>query len=73
MKKYQFLAERYYKFFRYLRVVGLVSVIVFLVVTAFNRGNPTLSLISYIAILMTFACLLESVILYILYIIFKRK
>lgn len=73
MKKYQFLAERYYKFFKYLRVIGLVSMIVFLVVTAFNRHNPTLSIISYFAIIVTLACLLECVILYVLYFKLKRK
>ena len=33
MKKYQFLAERYYKFFKYLRTIGLISMIVFLAVS----------------------------------------
>lgn len=73
MNKYQLLAERYYKFFRYLRIVGLVSFIIFLVVVAFNRGYQTLSIISYFALLIAFSCLVECIILYILQMILKRK
>ena len=73
MNKYQLLATRYYKFFKYLRIVGLVSFILFLVVTAFNRGYQILSIISYFALLIAFSCLIECVILYVLHIILKNK
>ena len=55
MKKYQFLAERYYKFFKYLRTIGLISMIVFLVVTAFNRNNSTLSIIQLFCYIIDFS------------------
>lgn len=73
MEKYTFLAARYYKFFKYLRLVGIVSLIIFLSVTAFNQGNPTLSIISYVFMMITLVCLVECTILYGLYIIFRKK
>ena len=73
MKNYEFLAKRYYKFFKYLRTVGLVSLVIFLIVTAFNTNNPTLAIVSYIFMLITFACLVECCILYVMYILFKNK
>ena len=73
MGKYAFLSERFYKFFKYLRTIGLVSLVIFLGVTAFNRGNPTLSLISYIFMLIMLACLFECIILYVLHLILKNK
>ena len=44
MGKYTVLSERFYKFFKYLRTIGLVSLVIFLGVTAFNRGNNVLSI-----------------------------
>lgn len=73
MKKYTFLAERFYKFFKYLRIIGLVSLVIFLGVTAFNRGNETLSLMSYVFMLVMLACAFECVVLYLLYIVLKNK
>lgn len=70
MKNYEFLAKRYYKFFKYLRTVGLVSLIIFLIVTALNTGNSTLSMISFFFMLVTFACVVECCILYVMYILF---
>ncbi len=73
MKRYKILAERFYKFFKYLRILGLVSLIIFLVVSAFNTGNPVLSLVSYVFLLIMFSCLLECIILYALYIFLRNK
>lgn len=73
MKRYQFLAERFYKFFKYLRTLGLVSLVIFLVVTAFNTGSPILRLVSYVFLLIMFSCLLECIILYVLYIFLRNK
>ncbi len=73
MKKYNSLALRYYKFFKYLRTIAIVSFVIFLIVSAFNRGQEILTLINYFAILVTLSCLLECVILYILYLIFRNK
>lgn len=73
MEKYRFLAERFYKFFKYLRTIGLVSLVIFLGVTAFNTGNHTLAFISYIFMTIMLACLFECIVLYVLYIIFRNK
>ena len=73
MEKYRFLAERLYKFFKYLRTIGLVSLVIFLGVTAFNTGNHTLAIISYIFMTIMLACLFECIVLYVLYIIFRNK
>lgn len=73
MEKYRFLAERFYKFFKYLRIIGLVSLVIFLGVTAFNTGNHTLAIISYIFMTIMLACLFECIVLYVLYIIFRNK
>lgn len=73
MGKYHFLSERFYKFFKYLRTLGLVSLVIFLGVTAFNRGNPTLSIISYVFMIIMLACLFECIVLYVLHIILKNK
>ncbi len=73
MKNNQILAQRYYKFFRYSRFIALISLVLFLVVTAFNTGNSTLQIISYFLMLLLFATAFESIVLYVLYIVFKNK
>lgn len=73
MEKYTFLAARYYKFFKYLRFIGIMSLIIFLGVTAFNQGNPTLAIISYVFMMISLVCFVECTILYGLYFIFRKK
>lgn len=73
MQKYKLLAQRYYKFFKYLRTIAIISLTVFIIISAFNRGNDILMLINYFAIIITLSCLLECVILYVLYLIFRNK
>lgn len=73
MNKYQVLSQRYYKFFKYLRMVALIGLILFLGVTAFNTHNDVLYIVSYFLMILTFVSALEAVILYVLYIIFKNK
>ena len=66
MGKYTVLSERFYKFFKYLRTIGLVSLVIFLGVTAFNRGNN-------IFMIVMLSCLFECIILYALYKVLKNK
>lgn len=73
MGKYTLLAERFYKFFRYLRTIGLISLVIFLGVTAFNRGNTTLSIISYVFMVIMLSCAFECVVLYVLQLVLKNK
>ena len=63
----------YHKDFIDLRTIGLISLIIFLGVTAFNTNNDILTIISYIFMVVMLSCLFECVILYILYIVFKNK
>ena len=60
-------------FIDFLRTIGLISLIIFLGVTAFNTNNDILTIISYIFMVVMLSCLFECVILYILYIVFKNK
>ena len=73
MNTNQILAQRYYKFFKYLRLLAVIGLVLFLGVTAFNTGNQTLTTISYILLIATLACLMECIVTYVLYRVFKRK
>lgn len=73
MKKYSLLSQRFYYFFKYSRTIALISFVLFLGVTAFNTGNQVLYTVSYVLMLLTLACAIESVILYCLYFILKDK
>lgn len=73
MNKYQLLSERLYKYFKYLRFITLIGLILFLGVTAFNTHNDILSIISYFFMMLTLVCAIESLILYVFYIVFKNK
>lgn len=73
MNNYSVLSQRFYRFFKYLRTLGIISLVLFLGITVFNRGNATLSLISYIFMIIMFSCLFECVVLYALYIVLKNK
>ncbi len=73
MNYHQVLSERFYKFFKYSRSVGLISLVLFLGVSAFNTHNEILNIISYISLILTLSCFLECCILYILHIFYKNK
>lgn len=73
MNKYNLLSQRFYRFFKYLRTIGLISLVIFLGVTAFNTHNDTLTIVSYIFMVVMLSCLFERLILYGLYIVFKNK
>ena len=57
MDKYNVLSQRFYRFFKYLRTIGLISLIIFLGVTAFNTNNDILTIISYIFMVVMLSCL----------------
>lgn len=73
MKKYSLLSQRFYYFFRYSRTIAIIGLVLFLGVTAFNTGNQLLYTVSYVLMLLTLACAIESVILYCLYFVLKNK
>lgn len=73
MKKYAFLADRFYKFSKYLRNISLVSLIIFLVTDAISTGNSDiLYIVSYIFMMITLVTAVEAVILYVLSFVLKK-
>ncbi len=73
MNKYQLLSERLCKYFKYLRFITVIGLVLYLGVTAYNTHNDILSIISYFFMMLTLVCAIETLILYIFYIIFKNK
>lgn len=71
--KYEVLSQRFYKFFKYCRMMAIIFLVLFLGVTAFNTDNSTLSVISYLFMVITFASVFESIVLYILYLWYRNK
>lgn len=73
MSQYQILAQRFYKFFKYSIRICLVSLGVYLIVTAINTGNPTLEIVSHFLLILTMATVFESSVLYLLYILLRNR
>ena len=56
MNKYQLLSERLYKYFKYLRFITVIGLVLYLGVTAYNTHNDILSIISYFFMMLTLVC-----------------
>ncbi|MCD8029050.1 MAG: hypothetical protein LUF02_10460 [Erysipelotrichaceae bacterium] len=67
MDRFHFLADRYYKYFKNSCKFSLVSLIIFVILTLIGTD------IRYIFLLLFYVTLVEAVILYILYFIFKKR
>lgn len=71
--KYEVLSQRFYKFFKYCRMMSVIFLVLFLGVTAFNTNSSTLYLVSYLLLAIIFASIFECIVLYILYLWYRNK
>ena len=60
------LGERFHKFFKYLRIIAIVSALAFLILNAINTGNVILYWINYALLMIALVAALQSVVLYLL-------
>ncbi len=67
MDRFHFAADRYYKYFKNSCMFSLASLIVFVILTLVGTD------IRYIFLLLFYVTLVEAVVLYILYFIFKKR
>lgn len=71
--KYQLVSQRFYRFFKYTRMLAIIFLVLFLIVTAFNTDNDMLTVVSYICMIISFTSAIESITLYVLSMILKNK
>lgn len=69
----EILAQRFNKFFKYLRNMSIIAFIAFIILNAINTGNEILYWIIYICLMVAIAGAVECVVLYFLYQYYLNK
>lgn len=64
MEKNKILSDRFLGFSKYLRIITVVSFILFLTINSFNTGNDILFWISYALLMLSIIGLIQSICLY---------
>jgi hypothetical protein len=71
MNKYQILAARFQWFSKYLRIISLVALVLYLIFAAINVGN--LVMITYTLLLVAVIAAFQSIVLLLLSKIYQNK
>ena len=73
MNTNEILAQRFYRFFKYTRNVALITFIVFFILNAINTGNGILYWICYGCLMVSIVGAMQSVLLYVLSMYYKKR
>lgn len=73
MDKNKILSMRFYKFAKYLRIVSAIALITYIVLATLSKGEGTMVLLTYTALMVVFIGILQSVVLMVLAKFYENK